>query len=298
MAQPKAGRWIKGSFFNAKNYFDSTGSCQKLIKSSVYKAEDRIEQGYKPEQGGNGILYHWENKPIGYWDIPTLNDMLFSKRLWNMIHDNQFIKASMDNRCWWGEDQHRDNSEVLLENVTIRVNDFHCDDNNIVAGSLDLMDTPKGLIIYSLAKTGAIGTSSRGFGDLFDRNTGHIVDKNHPQTGLVDVVEDAYLPVCQDCVGFPAVPAAMSLYSIEESPDLSQSVMDLETGLREKITSAIIEAHERDPMNEWIAAMFNSLNLADKQSKTFVLNENNVKSVFKKTYPSTAQISSAFKRGK
>ena len=298
MAQPKAGRWIKGSFFNAKNYFDSTGSCQKLIKSSVYKAEDRIEQGYKPEQGGNGILYHWENKPIGYWDIPTLNDMLFSKRLWNMIHDNQFIKASMDNKCWWGEDQHRDNSEVLLENVTIRVNDFHCDDNNIVAGSLDLMDTPKGLIIYSLAKTGAIGTSSRGFGDLFDRNTGHIVDSNHPQTGLVDVVEDAYLAVDWDCVSFPACPPCMSMFTSEEQPDLSQSVMDLETGLREKITSAIMEAHEKDPMNEWIAAMFNSLNLADKQSKTFVLNENNVKSVFKKTYPSTAKIASAFKRGK
>ena len=49
---------------------------------------------------------------------------------------------------------------------------------------------------------------------------------------------------------------------------------------------------------KWIATMFNSLNLADKSSKTFVLNENNVKSVFKKTYPSTSKIASAFKRGK
>lgn len=298
MSEPKSGRWIKGSFFNAKNYFDSTGNCQKIIKSSLYKTEDNIEQGFVPTCDGNGVLYSWKNKPLAYWDIPTLNDMIFSKRLWEKIHENPFIKAALDNHCFWGEDCHRDNSEVLFENVAIRVNDFHCDENNMVLGDIDLMNTPRGLTIYSLAKTGAVGNSSRGFGDLFDRNTGHIVDSNHPQTGLVDVVEDAYLAVDWDCVSFPACPPCMSMFTSEEQPDLSQSVMDLETGLREKITSAIMEAHEKDPMNEWIAAMFNSLNLADKQSKTFVLNENNVKSVFKKTYPSTAKIASAFKRGK
>lgn len=291
-------QWIKGCFFNTKNYFDSAGRCQKLIKSSLYKTEDRVEQGYKLEQGGNGVLYSWKNKPIGYYDIPTLNDMIFSQKLWNMIHENPFIKAAMDNHCWWGEDQHRDDSEVHFKDVALRVNDFHCDENGLVLADLDLMDTPSGLTIYSLAKTGAIGTSSRGFGDLFDRNTNHIVDKNHPQTGLVDVVEDVYLAVSQDAVGFPAVPAAMALYSVEEHPDLTQSVMDLETGLREKITSAIIEAHERNPLNDWINTMFNSLNLADKSAKTFVLNEDNVKTVFKKTYPSTSKIASAFKRGK
>lgn len=297
MAQPQAGRWIKGSFFNAKNYFDSTGSCQKLIKSSIYKAEDKIEQGYKPNQGGNGVLFQWKNKPLAFYDVPTLNDMIFSKKLWNKIHENPFIKAALDNHCFWGEDQHRDNSEVLFENVTIRVDDFHCDENNIVCGDVSLMDTPRGLIIYALAKTGAIGTSSRGFGDLFDRNTQHIVDKTHPQTGLVDVVEDAYLAVDWDCVTFPAVPNAMCLYTNEEQPNLTQSIQDLEKGLREKITSCIQEAYEKNPLDSWISTMFNSLNLADKQSKTFILNENNVKSVFKKSYPNIAQIASAFKRG-
>lgn len=281
------GVWIKGSFFNAKNYFDPSGNCQKLIKSSVYKTQDNVEQGYKPTTDGNGVLYSWKNKPLAYYDIPTLNNMVFSKKLWESIHENPFIKAALDNHCFWGEDQHRDNSEVLFENVAIRINDFHCDENNIVCGDIDLMDTSRGLTIYSLAKTGAIGNSSRGFGDLVDIGS-----------GLTRVDEDSYLHVDWDCVSFPACPPCLSMYSVDNAPDLTQSVLDLEAGLREQITSAIEEAYEKDPMNEWIAAMFNSLHLNDRQSKTFVLNEGNVKSAFKKTYPKASSIASAFKRGK
>ena len=292
MNQPKSGQWIKGSFFNAKNYFDPYGSCQKLIKSSVYKAQDNVEQGYKPKGEGNGVLYHWENKPLAYYDIPTLNDMIFSKKLWQMIHENPFIRASLDNHCFWGEDQHRDNSEVLFENVAIRVNDFQIDENSIISGSLDLMDTPKGLIIYSLAKTGAIGTSSRGFGDLIDIATGHVVDKMHPATGTTRVDEDSYLAVDWDTVSFPAVPACLQLYSGSEQPDLTQSVLDLEKGLREQITSAIMEGHEKEPDNPWFNFMFNSLNLQDKKEKVFPL----ASSInFKNRYPKANDVKKLFK---
>lgn len=277
--------WIKGSWFTAKGFADTKTT---LIKSGLMKTEDRIMQGYKPEQKDTGILYSWKNMPIAYYDIPTLNNMIFSKHLWESIHENPFINASLKNKCFWGEDCHRDSSEVLLENVAIRVNDFWIADNNLVLADVDLMDTPRGLTIYSLAKTGMIGTSSRGFGDLIDIGN-----------GLTRVDEDSYLAVSQDVVGFPAVPAAMCVSTSGSVVEGGiNSINELETGLREQITSAIEEAYEKNPMNEWIAAMFNSLNLADKQSKTFVLNENNVKSVFKKTYPSTAKIASAFKRGK
>lgn len=270
--------WIKGSFFNTKNYFDTTGSCQKLIKSSIYKTQDNVAEGYKPTTEGNGVLYSWKNKPLAYYDIPTLNNMIFSKKLWESIHENPFIKAALDNHCLWGEDCHRDNSEVLFENVAIRINDFHCESDGLLCGDLDLMDTQKGLIIYSLAKTGAIGTSSRGFGDLIDIGN-----------GLTRVDEDSYLHVDWDTVSFPAVPACLQLYSGSKQPDLTQSVMDLEKGLREQITSAIEEAYQKDPMNEWISAMFNSLHLADK-SKTFPL----ASSVsLKNRFPSTKAIKSS-----
>ena len=249
--------WIKGNWFTAKSFSDTK---TKLIKSGLMKSDDKIMQGYKPEQNNNGVLYHWDNMPIAYYDIPTLNNMVFSKKLWESIHENPFIKAALDNKCYWGEDCHRDSSEVLLENVVLRINDFWIGDENVVLSSCDLMDTPKGLIIYSLAKTGMIGTSSRGFGDLIDIGN-----------GLTRVDEDTYLAVSHDSVSFPAVPQAMCVStSGSVIDDGINSLMDLETGLREQITSAIEEAYEKNPMNEWIAAMFNSLHLADK-SKVFPL---------------------------
>ena len=278
--------WIKGSFFSAKSFCDKKTT---LIKNGLMKSTDMVMQGYKPEQDGTGILYHWDNMPIGYYGIPTLNRMVFSKKLWmENMHENQFVKAALENKAFYGEDCHRDNSEVFLENVCIRVNDWWADDDHGILGSLDLLDTPKGLIVYNIAKTGMVGTSSRGFGDLIDIGN-----------GLTRVQEDTYLTVSQDCVVFPAVPAALALNT--GNPVVNQSagaLMDLEAGLREQITSAIEEAYEKNPMNEWIAAMFNSLHLNDRQSKTFVLNEGNVKSAFKKTYPKASSIASAFKRGK
>ena len=278
--------WIKGSFYSAKSFADKKTN---LIKSGLLKTEDFIMQGYKPEQNDTGILYSWHNMPIGYYDVPTLNNMVFSEKLWmESMHENQFVKAALENKAFYGEDCHRDNSEIFLENVVLRVDDWWKGPENQILADVSLLDTPKGLIVYNIAKSGMVGTSSRGFGDLIDIGN-----------GLTRVDEDSYLTVSQDAVCFPAVPSAFCLNTsnqvINQSSDALQ---DLETGLREQITSAIEEAYEKNPMNEWIAAMFNSLNLADKQSKTFVLNENNVKSVFKKTYPSTAKIASAFKRGK
>ncbi len=279
------GVWIKGSFFSAKSFADKK---THLIKNGLMKSTDMIMQGYKPEQNDTGILYHWDNMPIAYYDIPTLNNMVFSKKLWmEDIHENRFVKAALENKAFYGEDCHRDNSEVFLENVVLRVNDWWADDSNTILGSVDLLDTPKGLIVYNIAKSGMVGTSSRGFGDLTDIGN-----------GLTRVEEDTYMAVSQDAVCFPAVPSAFCLNTGNPVVEQSASALgDLEKGLREQITSAIEEAYQKNPMNEWIAAMFNSLHLADK-SKTFVLNEKNVSNAFKKTYPSNNKIASSFKRGK
>lgn len=284
--------WIKGSFFSAKSFAEKKTN---LIKNGLMKSTDMIMQGYKPEQNSAGILYHWDNMPIAYYDIPTLNNMVFSKKLWMQdIHENQFVKAALENKAFYGEDCHRDNSEVFLENVVLRVNDWWEGPDNAILASVDLLDTPKGLIVYNIAQSGMVGTSSRGFGDLIDIGN-----------GLTKVDEGSYLAVSQDAVCFPAVPSAFCLSTGNAVVDQSASALgNLEKGLREQISSAIEEAYQKDPMNEWISAMFDALNLADK-SKTFPLassinfkKEINPKQAFKKTYPSTKKITSAFKRGK
>ena len=284
--------WIKGSFFSAKSFYDKKTT---LIKNGLMKSTDMIMQGYKPEQDGTGILYHWDNMPIGYYDIPTLNNMVFSKKLWmENMHENPFVKAALESKAFYGEDCHRDNSEVFLENVVIRVNDWWADDDHGILASVDLLDTPKGLIVYNIAKSGMVGTSSRGFGDLID------IGNN-----LTRVEEDTYLTVSQDTVCFPACPNCFQINTGNPVVNQSASALnDLEKGLREQITSAIEEAYEKDPANDWIAAMFNSLHLADK-SKTFPLassvslknrfpGEKAIKSSLKK-YPSVKGVKKSFK---
>lgn len=273
--------WIKGSFFSAKSFAEKKTN---LIKSGLMKSTDMIMQGYKPEQNDTGILYHWDNMPIGYYDIPTLNNMVFSKKLWmESMHENQFVKAALENKAFYGEDCHRDNSEVFLENVVLRVNDWWADEHQGILASVDLLDTPKGLIVYNIAKSGMVGTSSRGFGDLVDIGS-----------GLTRVDEDSYLTVSQDAVCFPAVPSAFCLNTGNDVVNQSAGALnDLETGLREQITSAIEEAYEKDPLNEWIAAMFNALNLKDKQTKAFPL----ASSVnLKNKYPTTKSVRNAIKK--
>ena len=281
------GVWIKGSFFTAKTFAECKSN---LIKSGLTKSDDYIMQGYEPKQNNTGILYSWHNMPIAYYDIPTLNSMVFSKNLWmDVVHENPFIKAALEKKAFYGEDCHRDSSEVLLENVVLRVDDWWVGPDNAILADVSLLDTPKGLIIYNIAKSGMVGTSSRGFGDLDDIGN-----------GLTKVREDTYLAVSQDAVTFPAVPAAFALNT--GNPVVNQSasaLQDLEKGLREQISSAIEEAYEKNPMNDWIAAMFNALHLQDKQPKTFPL-ASSVNTAFKKKYPDTKEIVSSFnkKRGK
>jgi len=288
------GQWIKGSYFTAKTFVEKKTN---LIKSGLMKTSDMIMQGYKPETNGDGILYHWDNMPIAYYDIPTLNNMVFSKKLWNDIHENPFVKASLENKAFYGEDCHRDNSEVFLENVVLRVNDWWADDKNGILASVDLLDTPKGLIIYNIAKSGMVGTSSRGFGNLWDRTGQYVIDQNHPQIGLADVMEDDYLAVSQDAVCFPAVPSAFCLNTKEAVINQSTGALsDLEKGLRDKIASAIEESYQKNPNNEWISYMFNSLKQYDNHDKKTFLMASSFDKAFKKNYPSDKEIKSMFKK--
>lgn len=266
------GQWIKGNFFTSKSFNDKR---TRLLKSSVYKEVDHIGEGYKPSTGGNGVLYEWKNVPLAYWDVPTLNNMVFSRALWESIHENQFIKASMENKCFWGEAFHADSYEVLIPNITIRVNDFHCDDNNMVLGDVDLMDTPNGLIVYSLAKTGRIGNSSRGFGELIDRGD-----------GMQDVSVDDYVAVDWDCVTFPAVPncMAMSTSPAEEGYKASREIGNLEQTLR----SAIAEAYQKQPENPFIAQFYGLMN-GRKVDASYPL-ASSVNKLYKRSFPSDASL--------
>lgn len=261
---------ITSSAFTIKTFMETKRKC---IKSGLTKGEDCVSQGYEPTTKNiNGVLQSYKNYPIAYWDIPTLNQMVFSKHMWNSIHDNPYVKAALDNKAMWGEAFHADSSEVLIPNVALRVNDWHCIDNNLVVGDIDILDTPNGNICYTLAQSGTFGLSSRGYGDLIERNDG---------SGLSDVGEDDYLHVCFDAVTFPAVPAAMSLRNSDEW-STTESINSLEQELR----NAVLKANDETPNNPLISKFMDLIKEGGNITDMF----NNVKNERKSEFPLASSI--------
>ena len=192
----------------------------KLLKSSGCIVSDFGVSAASPDSGR--ILCSFEAVPIAFFNIPTLNHMVFSRALWENLLANQYLKRTMQDGAHFGEASHADRDEVLLKEVACRVRDFWLGDNNLVLGNVDILDTPNGRIIYSLAKVSRVGISSRGFGEL----------RNRPD-GLQEVVPDQYMHVCFDMVSFPAVPdASMTLITGDNAlPDTE--MMSMSASLRD-----------------------------------------------------------------
>ena len=168
-------QWIfgRGSSFSISN------DAQTLLKSSGCIVSDFV--GDSPPDKVGPILCTFSAIPVAFWDVSTLNRMVFSKALWESLLANDYLKRTMEDGSHFGEGSHADRDEVMLKEIACRVNKFWLGDNNLVLGNVDLLNTPNGNICYTLAKVGRVGISSRGFGELKDR-----------ADGLKDVVPDQY----------------------------------------------------------------------------------------------------------
>ena len=111
---------------------------------------------------------------------------------------------------------------------------MHKVEHNLVLGDLDLMDTPNGLICYSLAKTGRIGNSTRGYGEL--------IPSSFEGVQLVNDADGVYTHVCSDMVALPAVPCANS--TIVQAAGLAAGEIG---NLEEHLRALVEQAIERNP---------------------------------------------------
>ena len=106
-----------------------------------------------------------------------------------------YQKAVRENRAV-GELDHPETSSVSLDRVSHVIREMWWDGNS-VHGRIEVLNTPKGMILQSLLDSGiTIGISSRGVGST-DKNTeGH------------DVVQPDYQIICFDIVSEPSTPGA------------------------------------------------------------------------------------------
>lgn len=147
----------------------------------------------KFDNKGGAILGVLEG-PIADPKHPTRNGRLYNERLWENVLSNDIVREQFANGGILGELDHpKDRDDICTEKVAVIMPEPPTrNKNGEYIGKFNILDTPCGRIVYTLAKAGfKLGVSSRGNGD-YDEYTG-------------EVDPDSYDFTCFDVVVLPAV---------------------------------------------------------------------------------------------
>lgn len=168
----------------------------------------------KFDNKGGAILGVLEG-PVADFINSTRNGRHYGEQLWENVFNNDIIKEQFSNGGILGELDHpKDRDDICTEKVAIIMPEPPTKNKNgEYIGKFNILDTPCGRIVYTLAKAGfRLGVSSRGNGD-YDEYTG-------------EVDPDSYDFTCFDVVVLPAVKdARMKL--VTESFDKNTSFKKL-----------------------------------------------------------------------
>ena len=152
--------------------------------------------------------------PLADYMKETRNDRKYERDLWEKVLNSDMVKEMQETKTFYGEADHpseqEDRLEVELKQVSHHINEAWInEEEGIVEGIVDILDTPNGRIIDSLLEYGSkIGASSRGAGNVIDKGGEKIVEA------------DSYFFVTWDLVAMPSnKPARLS--PVSESKEIS-----------------------------------------------------------------------------
>lgn len=130
---------------------------------------------------------------------PTRNNRLYGLKLWQNVFNNELVKEGLKTKTLFGELDHpEERFECLSKLACIVMTDYNIDeDAGVVTGGFDILDTVQGRTLKALLDYGCqMGVSSRGTGDVIEKN------------GVEEVDPDTYEFSCFDVVSTPAVATA------------------------------------------------------------------------------------------
>lgn len=165
--------------------------------------------------------------PAADFTKPTRNGRLYSLKLWKNVEKSSDFQEGMNTLTIFGEADHpEERLDTSLKEVAIVLRDWEIrEQEGIVWGSFDILDTPNGRILKELLDYGCqIGVSSRGSGE-------EIVNEN----GDTEIDPDTYLFIGFDAVVMPAVVKARP--KVVESVDLEKT-RSLVSSIEEEINNA------------------------------------------------------------
>ena len=155
---------------------------------------------------------------------PTRNGRLYSEDLWEKVFKSPLVVEQFKAGGIFGELTHPDREEVALEKVAISMpQPPQKNDDGLLIGVWDILDTPCGRILKTLCDYGyTVGISTRGTGDITtDYDGNECVDP------------DTYTLNAMDIVTIPAVKEARLQY-VTESLNTRKSLMESLGNLIEK----------------------------------------------------------------
>ena len=181
----------------------------------------------------NGAILGVLEGPVADFQHPTRNGRLYSEKLWDNVLKNPLVMEQFKNGGIVGELDHpADRDDICTEKVAIIMPEPPVKKNGQYYGKFNILDTPCGRIVYTLAKAGfKLGVSSRGTGDVNE-----YTDEVDPST---------YEFTCFDVVLLPAVESAR-MKLVTESLDTKK--VDYKKLLKEDINNA--KEEEKSVMEE------------------------------------------------
>ena len=182
-----------------------------------------------------GVLCTLEG-PIASYIVPTRNNRLYPRALWDRLIKSSYVQEMLKTLTFYGEADHpfewEDRYETHIPEVCISVRKLWLDDSKgAVMAIIDVLDTPNGRIIKTLADYGSIlGISSRGSGNVIDTATPPTVDA------------DSYVFFAFDIVAMPGNVTAR----LSKSPEITNLPIEAEKeSMLESFRSQLNEAIDR-----------------------------------------------------
>lgn len=181
----------------------------------------------------NGAILGVLEGPVADFQHPTRNGRLYSEKLWDNVLKNPLVMEQFKNGGIVGELDHpADRDDICTEKVAIIMPEPPVKKNGQYYGKFNILDTPCGRIVHTLAKAGfKLGVSSRGTGDVNE-----YTEEVDPST---------YEFTCFDVVLLPAVESAR-MKLVTESLDTKK--VDYKKLLKEDINNA--KEEEKSVMEE------------------------------------------------
>jgi hypothetical protein len=141
----------------------------------------------------NGVLLVMEGQ-FGTYDLENYNGREYPRRLWESVIHNEELNQKITDKGLMGEADHPEILETSMTRVSHCIRKIWLEEDGRVMGRLDVLDTPAGRIVDTLARYGAqVGISSRGAGDLVMKEGRSVVDPETYEYITHDLVID---PAC------------------------------------------------------------------------------------------------------